>query len=219
MTGHGDSFFPFLTPAEIYRQLTEGDGPQSLFHEQQVTSDERTAEEERASLVRSLARAIESGWQGQAGSGAYGAAMPLAERMLENADKLDRSQDLLSRQIDSFTTAFHSVRPVGEPPELSLDEKFPFDVDHDKAVREYQDAAQNNLAVFRAYDGASHYNETNIPQEYNTVERSGGDVSVAGPADTIAVGEPGPGAGGPRAGGPGDVAGPEKSVTSAKARM
>jgi hypothetical protein len=92
--------------------------------------------------------------------------MPLAERMQENSAKLDRSQDLLSRQIESFNTARDSVRPVGDVPAPSIDEKFPFDVDHDKAVQEYQDSAQHNLAVYRVYDDASYHNETNLPREY-----------------------------------------------------
>lgn len=163
----GGSVFPFLTPAEIYRQLTEGAGAAKLREEQAHALAERSQEQDRAALVRSLANLVQTGWQGEAGAGAHGAAMSLAERMSENAEKLDRSQDLLSRQIDSFDTAFHSVRPLGDPPELSLAEKFPFDVDHDRAVKEYQDAAQNNIVVFRAYDDASHHNETNIPQVFN----------------------------------------------------
>lgn len=156
----------FLTPAQIYRQLTEGAGAATLREEQAQTLEERSREQDRAALVRSLANLVQTGWQGEAGAGAHGAAMSLAERMSENAEKLDRSQDLLSRQIDSFHTAFHSVRPVGNPPEPSLAEKFPFDVDHDRAVREYQDAAQNNIVVFRAYDDASRHNETDMPRSF-----------------------------------------------------
>lgn len=194
----------FMTPAEIYRQLTEGPGTGRLLIEQQDTYAESTAEGERAELIRSLANTIRTGWQGDASGGAYGAAMPLAEKALENADKLDHSQDLLSRQIDSFNTAVNSVHPVSDTPDNPIDEKFPFDVDYDKAVKDYQNSAQHNIAVFREYDGASHYNETNIPQEYSGSDRSGGEVSVKSPADTIEVDEP-------RPGGPGDSAGPGDS--------
>ncbi|MFL6119886.1 hypothetical protein [Actinophytocola sp.] len=202
MTDRGGWVSPFLTPAEIYRQLTEGKGPGALQEEQTQTVEERAEEEDRAAQVRSLANEIQAGWQGDASSGAYGAAMPLAERMLENAAKLDRSQDLLARQVDSFNTAVRSVRPVSDPPEMSVDEPFPFDVDHDKAVAEYQDAAQNNIEVFRVYDGASHYNETNLPQEYHAGNRAGGDVSVEESGDVIEVGDPGPRGGDPKDTGP-----------------
>lgn len=40
-------------------------------------------------------------------------------------------------------------------------------MDYDKAVTSYQDDAQHNFAVYREYDGASHYNETNLPREYD----------------------------------------------------
>lgn len=158
---------PFLTPAEIYRQLTEGPGTESLAYGQRETDRERLEEHDRAELARSLADTIRSGWQGATGAAAYGAALPLAERAFENSAKLDRTQDLLARQIDSFHTAKNSVVPVGDPPELSIDEKFPFDVDYEKAVREYQGSARNNIVAFRAYDDASHYNETHLPRDYS----------------------------------------------------
>ena len=167
MTARGDGLFPILTPAEIYRQLTEGPGTTSLSWEQQATARERSEENDRAELIRSLTNTINAGWQGEASAGAYGAAMPLAERAFENAAKLDRSQELLSRQIESFHTARNSVVPVGDPPEMSIDEKFPFDVDYEKAVREHQASVQNNIVAFRVYDDASHYNETHLPQEYS----------------------------------------------------
>jgi hypothetical protein len=179
----------FMSPQEIYRQLTDGPGTHALRREQGETYDERTNEDERAELIRSLANTIRTGWQGDASEGAYGAATPLAERALENADKLDHSQDLLSRQIDSFNTAANSVRPVSDVPDNPIDEKFPFDVDYDKAVKNYQDSAQHNIAVFREYDGASHYNETNIPQEYSNSARAGGDVGAGTRAGAVAAEE------------------------------
>lgn len=166
MNARGGGFFPFLTPAEIYRQLTEGPGSESLYWEHRQTLDERSMESERAELIRSLASTIRTGWQGEAGAGACGAAMRLAERAFENSAKLCHSQELLSRQIDAFHTARNSVVPVGDPPGFSVDEKLPFDADHEKAVTEYQDSVRDNIAAFRVYDGASHYNETNMPQEY-----------------------------------------------------
>jgi hypothetical protein len=201
MTEYWASFI--LTPAEIYRQLTEGPGTPKLEYEQRLTNEERISEGERAEMIRSLANVIRTGWQGDAAESAYGASMPLAERALENTYKLDHAQDLLSRQIGSFTRARNSVQPVSDPPEMSVDEAFPFDVDHDKAVQDYQDSAQNNIAVYREYDGASHYNETHLPQEYHGDIRESGDISIKG-TDVIKVGEPGPGSGEPRDGGPGD---------------
>lgn len=114
----------FLSPAEIYEKITNGDGEHSLQDEQAQTADEQGWESDRAALVKSLASLIQTGWQGQASAGAYGAAMPLAERMLENSEKLDRSQDLLARQVDSFRTAYNSVLPISDLPKPSLDDTF-----------------------------------------------------------------------------------------------
>jgi hypothetical protein len=201
VSNHWDGLF--LTPAQIYEKLTSGPGSAPLADEQRSTLEEQGHESDRAELIRSLASTVKSGWQGAASEGAYGAAMPLAERALENSVKLMKSQDLLSRQMGSFERARNSVVPVSDPPEMSVDEAFPFDVDHDKAVREHQDAAQNNIAVYREYDGASYYNETNLPQEYSGGIQDSGTVSVDG-ADVIKVTEPGPGTSEPRSGGPGD---------------
>jgi hypothetical protein len=202
VTGHWDSVF--LTPQEIYEGLTGGAGYRPLNQEQRVTLTEQEYEGERAELIYTLAKVISSGWQGDAADGAYGAAKPLADRAAENSVKLFKSQDLLGRQVGSFERARNSVVPVSDPPEMSVDEAFPFDVDHDKAVREHQDAAHNNIAVYREYDGASYYNEINLPQEYSGDIPASGNVSVKGPGDVIKVGEPGPGTGEPREGGPGD---------------
>jgi hypothetical protein len=202
VTDHWASFM--MSPKEIYEQLTGGKGTGALDQEQAQTRHERDYEDERAIMIQLLANTIKAGWQGEASEGAYGAATPLAERAYENTTKLNHAQDLLSRQSESFTTARNSVRPVSDPPQMSVDEPFPFDVDHDKAVQDYQNDAQNNIAVYRAYDSASHYNETNLPQEYHSTSASSGDVSVKA-GDTIKVGEPGPGTGEPRQGGPGDT--------------
>jgi hypothetical protein len=192
----------FLTPGQIYEQITGGDGGGTLSEEQKMTSHEQEREQARADMVLSLAKAIREGWQGEASSGAYGTAMPLAERMIGNALSLKRAQDLLERQSESFQNVYHRVRPISDPPKGSVDEKFPFDVDHEIAVKKYRDDAQNNLYVYGVYDEASHYNETNMPQEYHAGSGTsqGGAVDVD-PGDVIKIGDPGPGE--PRPGGPG----------------
>ncbi|MGB3441837.1 MAG: hypothetical protein WBA97_24090 [Actinophytocola sp.] len=208
MTDSEDRFFPstFLTPAEIYHQVTQGPGLFDLQRIQAQVQHEVPEEEDRANLIASLGDLIAVGWQGAASAAARGAALPLKEQVLANADKLDQAQDLVSRQAGSFERAHNSVRPVSEPPEQSLDDAFPFDVDHEKEVTAYQADAQHNIAVFQQYDGASEYNETNMPQEFHAGGRDGGDISVKS-ADTIGVGEPRPGPGDGPPGGPGDEPG------------
>ena len=209
MSAQGDGFFATLTPAEIYHQLTQGPGAAPLSEAQQDLHWEASEEEDRANLIVSIGELIATGWQGEASAAAQGAALPLRDHVLANADKLDRAQDLLSRQTGSFDTAYNSVLPVPDVPRQSLEEPVPFDGDHAKEVVLYQAVAQHNMDVFRQYDGASEYNETNMPQEFHAGGRDGGDVSVRS-ADTIEVGAPRGGGepfdGAPR--GAGDVSGP-----------
>lgn len=204
----------FVTADDIYRWLKEGPGADSLNLAQNATRREMERENQRADQIMALSSAIQAGWQGEAGGRAYSAATPLAEHALRGADQLRVSQDLLSRQSASFADAANRVQPVPEnPPENALDDAFPFDNDIDKQTQDYQSAAQNNFAVFREYDGASSYNETHMPQEYNTTNRSTGDITVTPPADTIEVGDAGPrtgdpgGPGGDYSGGPGNHSG------------
>jgi hypothetical protein len=192
----------FMTAQEIYERITRGPGVRSVGFAQDATFDEWRSESDRAERIRGVANTIRSGWQGEASGAAYGAAMPLAESSLEGAAYLQNSHDLLTAQSESFHRVNGDVRPVPpKPPENSIDDKFPFDVDTDKEVTGYQSDVQHNFAVFGEYDNASQYNETNMPQEYHTTSRPGGDVSVQSPPDTIEVGEPEPG-------GPGDSGGP-----------
>jgi hypothetical protein len=98
---------------------------------------------------------------------------------LHGADLLSRAEDLLDRQSGSFHRAANSVRPVSEkPPEMDISNPMlPF-ADFDKEVTTYQADAQHNLEVYGVYDGASEYNETNMPEEYSTINHAGGDISV-----------------------------------------
>ena len=202
----------FMTAQEIYERIIQGPGVRTLGFNQEITFDEWRNESDRAERIRSVANTIRTGWQGDASGAAYGAAMPLAESALQGAGYLQNSHDLLTAQSESFHRVHGEVRPVpSKPPEGSLDEKFPFDVDTDKEVAGYQSDVEHNFTVFGKYDDASRYNETNMPQEYHTTSRSGGDVSVKAPQDTIEVEQPEPGPGGPRSGGPGDFGGPGSS--------
>jgi hypothetical protein len=194
----------FVTADDIYRWLKEGPGAESLNLAQNATQQEMDRENQRADQIVALSNAIQAGWQGEAGGRAYSAASPLAEYALRGAEQLRVSQDLLSRQSASFVDAANRVQPVPEkPPENALNDAFPFDTDIDKETADYQSAAQNNFAVFREYDGASSYNETHMPQEYNTTNRPTGNVTVTPPADTIEVGD----SSGPRSAGPGEYSG------------
>jgi hypothetical protein len=170
-----------MSPHQIYEYLTHGPGSGTLDEAQAATRAEWTREEARALLIRRQGELIQSGWQGAASDAALGAALPLAESALRGADQLSRAEDLLDRQSGSFNRAANSVRPVPpEPPKMDiLDAMAPF-ADYEKQVRAYQADAQHNIEVFRGYDSASEYNETNLPSQYRTISHSGGDIGVTG---------------------------------------
>src|SRR5688500_14002242 len=95
----------FLTPRQIYEALTGGPGAETLGDAQIVSDEEANRESDRARRIAQLGRTIQSGWQGSAADGAFGAAAPLAEAAVRGADALERAQDLLDRQSGSFQRA------------------------------------------------------------------------------------------------------------------
>jgi hypothetical protein len=202
-----------LTPHEIYVQVTGGPGSNRLNQAHDATRSEWASEDERAQLIKKLGEKIRGGWEGEASSAAFGAALPLAETAIRGADQLDMSQDLLSRQSGSFHDAANNVRPVPpQPPESNvLNDAIPFETDLDREIKSYQADAQHNIDVFGGYDNASSYNETNMPMEYSTINHSGGTISVK-PAGGDTGGDTGGDSGGdgsrPRTSEPGNFGGP-----------
>ena len=193
-----------MTPHEIYQYFATGRGTDLLDDAQDATRKEWELEDHRAHLIRKQGELIRGGWQGTASEGAFGAAQPLAESALRGTDHLSRAEDLLDRQSGSFHRAANSVKPVpAGPPEMDImDIGLPF-TDYEQQVTSYQADAQHNIDVYGIYDGASEYNEKNMPAEYATVNHAGGDISVTAgdtpPGDTgdhIIVDDPHPRDGG-----------------------
>jgi hypothetical protein len=203
-----------LTPYEIYEQLRGGPGSDRLDTAQHTTRSEWEHEDERAQMISKLGEKIRIGWQGEASDAAFGAALPLAESAIRGSDHLNTAQDLLSRQSGSFHDAFNSVRPVpARPPDNNvLNESIPFETDLDREIKTYQADAQHNLDVYRGYDNASEYNETNMPREYSTITHSGGTITVKPRGGDTGgdTGEPGDGSRerAPGGGEPGSFGGP-----------
>ncbi|MGB3443350.1 MAG: hypothetical protein WBA97_31835, partial [Actinophytocola sp.] len=218
-----------MSAHEIYEYFATGRGTGKLDDAQAATRAEWEAEDERAHMIRKQGELIRGGWSGTASDAAFGAAQPLAESADHGATMLSRAEDLLDRQSGSYHRAATDVTPVPEePPSMDItDPMVPFS-DYEAEVTSYQADAHHNMDVYRGYDGASQYNETNMPGEYSTVNHAGGNISVtsdsgrsADPGDSIEVpehAEPGPGSesgpyrgvswpGGAPAGGP-PVSGP-----------
>ena len=176
-----------LSPDKIYEYFANGPGTGKLDTAQHATRQEWELEDERADLIRKQGELIRGGWQGAASEGAFGAAQPLAESAMRGAELLSQAEDLLDRQSGSFHRAANSVKPVpSKPPTMDTSNPMlPF-MDFETEVTTYQSDAQHNIDVYRVYDGASEYNEKNMPPEYDTVNHAGGSISVT-PGD----GQPG----------------------------
>jgi hypothetical protein len=189
-----------MSAHDIYQYFATGRGTGSLDNAQAATRTEWEAEEERAQLIRKQGELIRGGWQGAASDAAFGAAQPLAESARHGATMLSRAEDLLDRQSGSYHRAANSVTPVPEePPGMDIgDPMLPFS-DYEAEVTAYQADAHHNMEVYRGYDGASEYNQTNMPAEYSTVNHSGGNITVTSGdgqptgsgGDYIEVSEPG----------------------------
>lgn len=195
----------FVDPRVLIEKLRNGPGAERLGLAQKATNAEATEQFRRAATIELMVTKISDGWQGAAGTNAASMAAPLQELAGEDAQRLFGAQDLLDRQTGSFSRAVNDLRPMTDaPPTMSMDEAAPWENDHDQAVRTYQDDLQHNIDVYRRYDGASGYNETNMPSEYKAGRPSENSVSVKPPHATIDVDDSGPGNGGPG----GDSSGP-----------
>ncbi|GAB1513445.1 hypothetical protein [Actinophytocola sp. KF-1] len=173
------NWFTGMTPHEIYQALTTGPGSDKLDNAQAAAKILWEDEAERADLIRRQGELIRSAWQGSASDGAFGAAQPLAASALNRVDELARAEDLLDRQSGSFNRAKNDVRPVPEaPPSIDLTDPAVVFTDYEKEIVAYQADADHNIDVFRGYDDASNYNETNIPERYSSVAAAGSAISV-----------------------------------------
>jgi hypothetical protein len=201
-----------MSPQRIYEEITGGPGTFKLNDARDATEAESKEEGIRAESVRELGVALESGWQGTAGEGAFHATKPLVRASYQGSDLLHMGQDLLTRQGESFETAKNSVEPVADkPPELGVEAL----VDHSILVdvAQYQESSQKNVQAFAAYDNASMYNEEHAPVEYTSPSQAGGDSGgyAGGMIDSDDYrqdgdGGPGGSSGGPGSSGPGGSA-------------
>ena len=187
-----------MSAHDIYRYFADGRGTSWLDDGQDATRAEWDRELDRARMIRKQGELIRAGWQGSASDGAFGAAQPLAESAEHGATLLSRAEDLLDRQSGSFHRAANSVNPVPEePPGMDLGDPAVVFGDYEAKVKDFQSQVQHNFDVYGVYDGASEYNETNMPGEYSTINHAGGsDISVtsgdskpSGTGDYIEVSE------------------------------
>lgn len=184
-----------LTAAQIYEQITGGEGAGSLGDAQDGASRLTDRMVERAQRISALRAKTMSGWRGRAGDAAADATLPLVQAAADDAVHLRNAQTAVGAQMDAFGTAKHSVKPVPpQPPELGID-----DVrnvlagrgwdSYSAKVSGWQADSQGNIDAFSAYHAASTDNGGRMPAQYAQLAGSGAAVSMtdhtkAGPTDT-----------------------------------
>ncbi|MGW3962162.1 PPE domain-containing protein [Amycolatopsis sp. NPDC005003] len=185
-----------LTAAQIYEQITGGEGIGSLADAQDGASQLTTRMVERAQRISALRVKTMSGWQGSAGEAAADATRPLVQAAADDAVHLRNAQTAVGAQMDAFGTAKNSVKPVAaQPPVLEVDDVLQAISDngwgsYHAKVAGWQADSQANIDAFSAYHSASTANGGQMPAQYAQLSDSGAPISMrtsgdkAGPTDT-----------------------------------
>ncbi|WP_233223654.1 hypothetical protein [Amycolatopsis sp. CA-128772] len=182
-----------LTAAQIYEQITGGEGINSLADAHDGASQLTDRMVERAQRISALRAKTMSGWRGRAGDAAADATLPLVQAAADDAVHLRNAQGAVGAQMDAFGTAKYSVKPVAaQPPELDIDDVRNVLTGHGwdsytSKVAGWQADSQGNIDAFRAYHSASTDNGGQMPAQYAELRDSGSPVSMtgrSGPSDT-----------------------------------
>ncbi|WP_409489898.1 hypothetical protein [Amycolatopsis sp. cmx-11-12] len=210
-----------LTAAQIYEQVTGGNGTDSLSDAQQGAYNLAKRHQDRMQRITTLSQKTAAGWQGGASSAAVDATKPLVEASMDDAMHLARAQSAITAQMGAFGSAKNSVKPV--PPEqpqptaqdaIDLMEGKP--VGYFDKVKGYQADSQHNIDTFATYHSASTSNGDELPAQYAQLTDPGGSVTLddgsSGRPSAKGFGDDGrgPGIGEPYRGtsGPGTSGGP-----------
>lgn len=171
-----------LTAAQIYNEVTGGEGTDSLSDAQRSAYNLTKRHQERMQRITALSNKTAAGWQGGASSAAVDATKPVVEASMDDAAHLARAQGTITSQMDAFGTAKNSVKPV--PPEQPA----PTAEDvmgvlqgnggyWDK-VKGYQADSQHNIDTFSSYHSASTSNGDELPAQYAQLTDPGGTISL-----------------------------------------
>ncbi|WP_410597962.1 hypothetical protein [Amycolatopsis sp. lyj-23] len=176
-----------LTAAEIYEQITGGEGVGSLADAQDGAGQLTDRMVDRAQRISALRTKTMAGWRGDGGDAAADATRPLVQAAADDAVHLRNAQTAVAAQMDAFGTAKHSVKPVAaQPPELAAD-----DVLHvlngqgwgsyNTKVTSWQADSQANIDAFSAYHSASTTNGGRMPPQFAQLTDSGTAISMSTP--------------------------------------
>ncbi|WP_037308350.1 PPE domain-containing protein [Amycolatopsis orientalis] len=223
-----------LTAAQIYEQVTGGEGTGSLSEAQVRAYNLTKRHHERAQRLTALTQKTMAGWQGESSRAAADATKPVVEAALDDAMHLAVAQAAITSQMDAFGTAKNSVKPVPPQQPAPTAEDVVGILEGNGGywdkVKSYQADSQHNIDTFSVYHSASTSNGDELPAQYAQLTDPGGTVTLddgssgkpaakgfgdGSDGRDRGIGEPyrGPGTGEPVPGGPGtggpNVGGPQ----------
>ncbi|HET6710845.1 PPE domain-containing protein [Amycolatopsis sp.] len=172
-----------LTAAQIYEQITGGEGTQSLIDAQESSDNLTQRMIERAERIAALRAKTMSGWQGGAGSAAADSTAPLIQAAMDDAIHLKNAQTAVEAQIGAFGTAKNSVKPVAaRPPDITANDLYNTlagdGTSYQTKVAGWQADSQANIDAFRVYHSASTTNGTQMPAQYAQLSDSGSPITM-----------------------------------------
>ncbi|MFG1639497.1 hypothetical protein ACGFMK_04355 [Amycolatopsis sp. NPDC049252] len=175
-----------LTAAQIYEQVTGGNGIGSLADAHDGAGQLTNRMVERAQRISALRAKTMSGWQGAAGDSAADATIPLVRAAADDAVHLETARTAVGAQMDAFGTAKNSVKPVApQPPELTSGDLLNVltgdGQSYNTKVAGWQADSQANIDAFGAYHSASTANGGRMPAQYAQIADSGAPVSMTTP--------------------------------------
>jgi hypothetical protein len=172
-----------LTAAQIYEQITGGEGTQSLADAQDSSNQLTQRMIDRASRINALRAKTMSGWQGSAGDAAADSAAPLVQAAMDDAIHLKNAQSAVEAQVSAFGTAKNSVKPVpASPPQMTSADiavrLYGSGDPYATKVASWQADSQANIDAFSAYHSASNTNGGQMPAQYAQLTDSGGPIAL-----------------------------------------
>ncbi|MEU0530332.1 PPE domain-containing protein [Amycolatopsis tolypomycina] len=172
-----------LTAAQIYEQITGGEGTRSLADAHDSSDNLTRRMIERAERIVALRAKTMGGWQGDAGSAAADSAAPLIQAAMDDAIHLKNAQTAVEAQIGAFGTAKNSVKPVAaRPPDITANDLYDTLVGDGKSyqtkVAGWQADSQANIDAFRVYHSASSTNGMQMPAQYAQLSDSGAPITM-----------------------------------------
>ncbi|MFD2465990.1 PPE domain-containing protein [Amycolatopsis silviterrae] len=175
-----------MTPAEIYHQVTGGQGPESLSMTQKCAKDLSERLLDRADEIAKLAEKVRAGWHGVSAEEAANSASPLLSVSIDHSANLVFTQTAADGQLSAFQTVKNTVKPVGERPEITPQDVY--DVLNGKdgysgRLGQWQADAQHNIDAYTSYHSTTGANSDRIPARYAELSDTGASVSLASTAE------------------------------------